>query len=243
MTHSTSLSVYIVIHLGGSIVVPHISDKGGINVPFLKEFRKLIAREIQKGFRFIIVTGGGKTCRVYQRAANKVKKVSNRDLDWLGIHAGRLNSHLLRTIFVREAYPVIIDHNPSQKEVSVLKRAKNNLFFASGWTPGWSHDYVAVGLAKKFGAKQVFIAKDTPFVYNKDPKKYPNARPIKEISWEAYKKIISSKWTPGLSTPVDPIATRLAEKIGVTAKILKGTDLANFQRAIEGKSFEGTVIL
>lgn len=242
MTHPTSLRAYTVIHLGGSIAVPHISDEGGINVPFLKRLRSFFKSQLRKNRRFIIVIGGGKTCRVYQRAASRITKVRDWDLDWIGIHAIRINAHLLRTIFWREANPRVIDHNLSSAEVQKLKRAKERLFIASGWTPGWSTDYIAVELARKFGAKDVIIAKDTPFVYDSDPKKNKNAKPIKEISWNSYKKLIPSKWTPGLSSPVDPVATRLAMKCGISAKVLGGTDLVNFKKAIEGKPFVGTTI-
>ena len=233
---------YTIIHLGGSIVVPHISDEGGMNIHFLQRFREFVRKELTKGRRFVIVIGGGKTARAYQKAATLLVDIKKEDLDWLGIHAIRINAHLLRTVFYKEAYPWVVDHDPSAPEVHTLKRAKQNLFIASGWTPGWSTDYIAVRLAQKFGAKEVIIAKDTPFVYDSDPKKNSKAKPIKKISWKAYKKLIPSKWIPGLSSPVDPVATRLAEKLGITAKILAGKDLLNFQKAIEGKPFEGTII-
>jgi len=233
---------YIIIHLGGSIVVPHISDEGGMNIPFLKRFREFVRKELTKGRRFVIVIGGGKTARAYQKAAAMLVDIKKEDLDWLGIHAIRINAHLLRTVFYREAYPWVIDRDPSALEVQKLKRTKQNLFIASGWTPGWSTDYIAVRLAQKFGAKEVIIAKDTPFVYDSDPRKNSKAKPIREITWSAYKKLIPKKWSPGLSSPVDPVATRLAEKLGITAKILCGTDLENFKKALVGKQFKGTVI-
>lgn len=233
---------YIVIHLGGSLVVPHISDDGGMDVPFLKQFLSFLRKELKKSYSFIIVIGGGKTARAYQKVASKVVKIKDWDLDWLGIHATRLNAHFLKTIFEKEAYPVVIDHDPNEEEVEVLKASNKKLFFASGWRPGWSTDYIAVRLADKFGSKEVIIAKDTPFVYTKDPRKNKDAKPIKAISWKAYKKIIPKKWSPGLSSPVDPVATRLAESLGLKAKILHGRDIKNFQKAIEGKSFIGTLI-
>lgn len=233
---------YVVIHLGGSVVVPHISDNGGLNIPFLQQFCRFIKQEFRKGLRFIIVIGGGKTARAYQKSASQVVKIKDYDLDWIGIHATRLNAHLLRTIFEREAYPVVIDHDPEQEEVQMMRSSNRQLFFASGWRPGWSTDYIAVRLAQKFGARNVIIAKDIPFVYDKDPKKYAKAKPIQKISWSNYKKLIPSKWTPGLSSPVDPVATRLAEKLNITAKILRGTDLKNFKKAVENQPFEGTVI-
>ena len=233
---------YIVIHLGGSIVVPHISDQGGMNIPFLKKFRTFLQKELKKGRRFIIVIGGGKTARAYQKAASQLVGVRNEDLDWLGIHAIRINAHLLRSIFYKEAYPVVIDHDPEQEEVQMLRSSNKKLFFASGWRPGWSTDYIAVELARKFGVREVIIAKDTPFVYDKDPGKYPDAKPQKAISWKEYKKLIPKVWSPGLSSPVDPVAARLAERFGITAKVLQGTNLKNFKKAIQGESFRGTVI-
>ncbi|MBI2124100.1 MAG: UMP kinase [Candidatus Wildermuthbacteria bacterium] len=233
---------YAVIHLGGSIVVPHISDQGGMNIPFLKKFRTFLQKELKKGRRFIIVIGGGKTARAYQGAASRVVKIQDYDLDWLGIHATRLNAHFLRTIFEKEAYPVVIDHDPEQEEVQMLKSSNKKLFFASGWRPGWSTDYIAVELARKFGVREVIIAKDTPFVYDKDPGRYTGAKPIEALSWKRYKSLIPKKWSPGLSSPVDPVATRLAEKYKISAKILKGSDFTSFQNAIAGRPFTGTLI-
>ncbi|MDZ4232018.1 MAG: UMP kinase, partial [Candidatus Pacearchaeota archaeon] len=129
---------YHVIALGGSIVVPHLSDNGGINSSFLRQLRKFLKNEMEKGSRFILVIGGGKTCRVYQKAAREIVRVSNEDLDWLGIHAIRLNAHLLRTVFKKEAYPVVLDHDPSLREVAKLKASRKRLLVESAWRPGYS---------------------------------------------------------------------------------------------------------
>ncbi|OHA68645.1 MAG: hypothetical protein A3A27_00400 [Candidatus Wildermuthbacteria bacterium RIFCSPLOWO2_01_FULL_47_18] len=233
---------YTVIHLGGSLIVPHITDDGGMDILFLKKFLGFLRKELKKSHSFIIVIGGGKTARAYQKVASSVVNITDWDLDWLGIHATRMNAHFLRTIFEKEAYPVVIDHDPNEEEVAVLKASNKKLFFASGWRPGWSTDYIAVRLAERFGAKEVIIAKDIPFVYTKDPRKHTSAKPIKRISWKDYRKIIPRSWSPGLSTPVDPVATRLAEKLGIEAKILHGKDLKNFQKAIVGEQFIGTLI-
>ena len=53
-----------VIALGGSLIVPHLSDTGGINVEFLKKFREFLLKEIKKGKRFVIVAGGGKRSNI-----------------------------------------------------------------------------------------------------------------------------------------------------------------------------------
>jgi len=116
------------------------------------------------------------------------------------------------------------------------------LYIVSGWEPGQSSDYEAVYLAKQFGAREVINASNIAFAYDKDPRKYKDAKPIREISWREYRKLIPQKWTPGLSTPIDPVAARFAEKSGLRVKIIKGSDLKNFKLAIDDKPFQGTTI-
>lgn len=226
-------SKIIIIALGGSIIFPR---PGKINAIFLKKFKKLILKYIRKNFKFIIVTGGGKICRLYQKAAAKIVKLPYQDLDWLGIHATRLNAHFLRTIFREVAYPIVL-HEPK-------KPVKNNwrLLIAAGWKPGCSTDYIAVLLAKRFKVKKIIDAGNIPFVYSKDLLKYKNAYPIKKISWKSYQKLIGSKWIPGLPAPIDPIAARLARKLKIPALIIKGTELKNLEKIILGQKFKGTII-
>src|SRR3989344_5424848 len=100
---------FVVISLGGSLIVPHLSDDGGVDVAFLKKFRAFIIGEIKKGKRFIIVAGGGKTARVYQKAASQISKASPADLDWVGIAGTKLNAQLLLAMFRTEAYSQVID--------------------------------------------------------------------------------------------------------------------------------------
>lgn len=221
------------ISLGGSIICP---KEGVIDVNFLKSFKELILKFIRKGFKFIIIAGGGKTCRFYQAAAKEIVSVPNEDLDWLGIHATRLNAHLLRTIFRSVAYPVILDdpHKPIKNHWKLL--------IGAGWRPGCSTDYDSVLLAKRFRIKNIINASNTSYVYNKDFRKHKDAIPFKEISWRDYQKLVGTKWTPGMSAPFDPIASKKASKLKIRAFIIKGTELKNLENIFLGGKFKGTII-
>jgi uridylate kinase len=59
---------------------------------------------LRKGYRIVIITGGGGTNRIYNRGAQKIVKIKNMDLDWLGIATSKLNGELLRIIFSSRAY-------------------------------------------------------------------------------------------------------------------------------------------
>ena len=222
----------IVISLGGSIIIP-----GKIHVAFLKEFKESILKFLKNNYRFIIVAGGGAIARNYQNAAARITRVSDEDKDWLGIHATRFNAHLLRTIFKKEAYPVVLDS--PHKEIN---GERCSLFIASGWRPGWSTDYDAVLLAQRFKADKIINASNIMYVHEKDINLHPTAKPIKEIAWKDYRKLIGSKWKPGMSAPFDPIAARVAQKDKMTVIVTKGTNLKNLENIIKGKKFKGTII-
>jgi len=223
----------IVIALGGSIIV-----SGNIQTRFLKQFRKLVLKFLKEGKRFVIVAGGGSIARDYQNAASQIVKLSDEDQDWIGIHGTRLNAHLLRAIFFDVAHPVVLD-NPLKK---IKNESKYNLFIASGWRPGWSTDYVAVLLTNRFLSKRLIVATKIPYVYDEDIEKNKRAKPLKEISWKVYRKMVGSEWVPGMKSPVDPVAAKLAQSLKIEAVVARGTDLKNLENIIRGKKFRGTLI-
>lgn len=224
----------IILSLGGSLIVPN----GGINTKFLKEFNKFIRKKVAEGRRFFIVAGGGSTTRHYQGAGKEILgRITKDDLDWLGIHATRLNAHLLRTIFKDIAHPRIIDHYDEQ-----YPRLVETVVIAAGWKPGWSTDYDAVLLARDYGATTVINLSNVEMVYTKDPRKFADAQPIEKTSWPYFRDLVGRRWTPGMNVPWDPIAAGEAEKIGLTVIILKGDDLTNLERLFSGNKFKGTVI-
>lgn len=223
-----------IISLGGSIIVP---APGEINILFLRKFKRLILNFLKKGHRFIIVAGGGKICRVYQKAALKIVKVPYEDLDWLGIHVTRLNAHLLRTIFRKEACPTVLDDPFKNIDIS-----KYRIVIASGWRPGCSTDFDAVLLAKRFGAEEIINLSNIPFVYDCDVNRYKNAKPFKNMSWSDYLRLFGGRWIPGLSRPFDPIAAKLAKKLDKRVIVVKGVNLKNLENLLKGKKFKGTTI-
>lgn len=220
-----------VISLGGSLVVPN-----EIDINLLKKFRLFISNHIKKNKKFIIVIGGGKTARKYQKVAKTLVKVTNNDLDWLGIHATRLNAHLLLTIFRKYAYFRIIK-NPREKI-----DFKEKILITAGWKPGFSTDYDAVWLAKTYGSDTIINLTNVDYVYDKDPNKFKNAKPFKELTWNDYLNLINKKWIPGMSTPFDSRASKLAKKFRLKCLIINGKKFKEIEKFLDGKKFKGTLI-
>lgn len=222
----------IIISLGGSVIVPD-----DINVKFLKSFQKVITDGIKNDNRFFIITGGGKTARRYQNAAREISGITRDDVDWLGIHSTVLNAHLIRTIFRKNAYKRIINDPRDMAD-----KFKEKIIVACGWSPGWSTDYIAVRIAEKYNIKKLINISNIDYVYNKDPRKFKDAAPIKNIVWKDFRKIVGNKWDPGLNMPFDPIASRLAQKIGLEVSVINSKNVKNLENCINNKKFIGTVI-
>lgn len=226
----------IILSLGGSLIVPN----GGIDAKFLSAFNNFIRQQIsEKKRRFFIICGGGATARNYIDAASEVigSTITSEDKDWLGIHSTRLNAHLIRTIFRDIANPTIIEHYDQEYNVDDFP-----LTVCSGWKPGWSTDYDAVMIAKSYGGKVIINMSNIDMVYDKDPKKHPDAKPLEKISWDYFKTLVGEKWSPGMNTPFDPIATKLAADMGLKVIILNGKNITNLEKAIDNVTFTGSMI-
>ena len=224
-----------VLSLGGSLVVPH----GGIDTQLLSEFNTFIRKQVsEKQRRFFIVVGGGETAGKFINAGKDIvgHELTNDDLDWLGIHATRLNAQFIRTIFHDIADPRVIKH------YEIILKIARPIAVAAGWKPGWSTDYDAVILCQDYNIKEVINLSNVDQIYDKDPKKYPDAKPINDITWKAYRKMVGDTWSPRMNVPFDPIASKLADELGITVRFLNGKNLQALGQALDGKPFAGTTI-
>ncbi len=213
--------------------------KGGIDTQFLIDLNTFVRNQISSyKRRFFIVVGGGTTARDYRDAGEAVIKhsITDEDLDWLGIHTTRLNAHLVRTIFRDIAHTHVIKH------YEIIRKVEEPVVVAAGWKPGWSTDYCAVTLCQDYGIHSLLNMTNVDQVYDKDPKKFPEAKPLEQLTWADYRKMTGDKWVPGMNLPFDPVASRLAQELDVTVKILNGKDLANVAKALDEKSFFGTTL-
>ncbi|MCC7160723.1 UMP kinase [Candidatus Nomurabacteria bacterium] len=221
----------IIISLGGSLIMPE-----NIDVDFLKEFKSLILSHVEKGKKFVIITGGGKICRKYQNVAKEIVSPSHEDLDWIGIASLKLNAELLRVVFGGSAQKQVISDLASN---FVLEK---NVAIGSALKPGHSTDYDAVLAAKTLNAKKIINLSNTDYVYDTDPKVNPEAKKIEQISWADYRALIPTEWNPGLNSPFDPIASKMAQEEGISVCIMNGKPIDNLAKCLNGEKFMGTII-
>lgn len=226
----------IIISVGGSLIVPN----GGIDTKFLIKFNKFIRARLaeNKKRQFFLIVGGGATTRHYQKAAGEAigDKLTHDDLDWLGIHATRLNAHLIRTIFRDIAHHYILKH------YEIIRKVEESVVVGSGWKPGWSTDFCAIMACQDYDVKTVINLSNINQIYDKDPSKFKDAKPINKISWKELRKLVGNEWTPGMHVPFDPIAAKKAQDLDVKVVVVNGNNFDNVEKYFDGKKFVGTTI-
>jgi uridylate kinase len=226
-----------VISLGGSIIAP---DK--VDVAFLRSFRKAVLEYLEQDpeRRLILVCGGGGPAREYQGAYRAVlsepAEAEAEAQDWLGIAATRLNAELVRFLF-QPFCPQPVVQDPTA--VSVFP---GRVLVAGGWKPGFSTDFDAVLLARRFQADTLVNLSDVARIYSADPKTDPAARPLDRLRWAELQAMVGTTWVPGRKVPFDPVATAEAARAGLRVIVAAGRNIENLKKILAGKDFEGTVV-
>ena len=139
-------------------------------------------------------------------------------------------------MFGKDAHRVVID-NPEDP----IKTNKK-IIIGAGYSPGHSSDMDAVLLAHNIKANVMMNLTNVDYVYDKDPRKFKDAKPLKKLTWNKFLDIIGRRWVPGKNTPFDPIAAKKCMKFKMKVIIINGNDLGNIKNYLEGKKFKGTIL-
>ncbi len=219
----------IVIVMGGSVVLSDEADPS-----FYKNFREIIYN-IQKNLKIYIVVGGGKTARFYIKMGRKLG-FSEEELDQIGISITRVNAKFLSDIL----------KNSNKIIPEAVKDASGNdsqIVVMGGTTPGHSTDMVGAELAEHVDASKLIIATNVDGVYDKDPNSFDDAVKFDEISIEDLIKKYGTRWeSAGKNTVIDGPALEIIQRSKIETVVLNGKNINELEKAILGKSFNGTII-
>jgi uridylate kinase len=232
------MNMTTVVSLGGSIVAPDMADAAFLT-DFVRFIQELLDADQER--KFIFVVGGGGPARKWQQTYREAREalgaaVVDRDADWIGIMATRLNAQLVKAVMGDYCKDDVVI-NPS-----VPVAFTGRVLLAAGWKPGFSSDYDATLLAEQFKADALINLSNIAQVYTDDPKNNPHATPIDRISWKDFRAMVGEEWAPGKNTPFDPVASRHADTLKLKVICASGKDLPNVKRLLAGEAFVGTEI-
>ena len=218
-----------VLSVGGSVFIGDkpLTDK-------ISEFCSAINSLSE--FRFVIVVGGGKTCRNYNETAKSLG-ANNFELDSLGIVSTRLNAKLFTYKIERATKKVITSFEEIDEAIE-----EGRIPIMGGMAEGQTTDAVGALMAEKLGFEFVNLS-NVDGVYDKDPNVHDDAILFKDISFDDMNFILREKLLiPGQHLFVDPQAASILSRSKIKSYFLNGSHLENFKNCLRGAEFKGTIV-
>lgn len=222
------------ISLGGSLLYEK-TQTPEIRTDFIRDLSSLFIDFSQQGYRFHIICGGGKLARIYRDAARKLGVVDSRTLDNLGVIASHINAKLFGAALRSLGAEALYQTDPYRKKDVLIS-------VSGGYGVGHTTDYVAVKTSILYGLSEIVNLTDVPGIHPQAGTELDKSKIISQLTWTEFTAMQKEIYAPGMSTPFDPIAAIEAQKNKITAVILSGSDLLNFECYLKGETFKGTVI-
>ncbi len=222
----------IVISMGGSI----FSENNPATL--IKKYAEVIAG-MKDRYNLYIVTGGGYVARKFIDLG-RILGGSDDILDDIGILSSRLNGYLLVSA-LSDKIKIPLSRTFAD---SMMNGSIYGVSVMGGVMPGITTDGVSALLAEYVGSGIIINATNVNGVYNKDPKKYKNAKMIKHMNYDELIDLIetSRKLSPGRNNIFDDFGAKIARRSNIKIVIVNGGNVANIESAIKGTEKTGTVV-
>jgi uridylate kinase len=221
----------LVISLGGSVLVPNLSENR------ILEYAAVL-RQVSEKHRVFVVVGGGGEARKYIDAMRSLG-VDEGTCDEIGIMVTRLNAMLLIAALGESAYPGIAEDQTTALEYGV----SGKIVVMGGVTPAQTTDAVAAVLAERTKADILVNLTSVDGIYSADPKSDPSATRYPYLTPDRLAEIVGGcRLNAGSNTVMDAIAVKIVQRSGIPLVVIDGRKPQNLPDAIIFGQFNGTIV-
>ncbi len=228
----------VAISIGGSI----LSSKSVFDVEFAKDLAQVLGKH--KDTQFTIATGGGRLTREAVAAIGPVAG-NKYALDNIAIATTRLHAMMLRAVLDADKALAgeVHDGVPESPEEVSAALVSRRIVVHGGFLAGITTDSCATLSAEATGSKLLVNVSETGFIYDKDPKKNKDAKPLRTMGYDQLVELAgrSDGRNPGSNFLFDVLACKLIKRSGIKAAFV-GRDLKGLDNALKGIGFEGTLV-
>ncbi len=221
----------VVIKIGGSLLFTEDKEIDAVKIQnFCRIFQK-----IKYSGNLIIVCGGGKVAREYINAVRSFRK--NEALcDIFGIELSRINAKLLISAFQDFAYPVV----PKSIEELSIAMLFGKFIIMGGLQPGQSTTSVSLEVAEFTSAEELVILTDVEGIYDKDPKRFDDAKLLKNLTYNELQEIIinstgTKQAAAGEYRIFDAVSLQILKRSKLNIRVMSGKNLKEFEKYWKGE--------
>ncbi len=221
----------LVVRVGGSVVA------SPFNPELMNRYVDLLLSLRREGHVVVAVVGGGWLSRELIRTA-RAMGLGESEQDEVAISVSRLLAQLFVLRLGRDGAGVV----PTSVEAAAKLVGKGKVVVMGGLKPGMTTDTVAAMLADSIEADLLVKATDQDGIYDRDPRKFPDARLLGSVGFDDLGKLFEAdRHRAGIHQVLDPEAVRLLQKRRIKTVVVNGSKPENVVRAVRGEKV-GTVI-
>jgi uridylate kinase len=214
----------VVIRIGGSVIASPPNPR------LICKYADLIGDLRVRGYEVAIVVGGGSLAREFIDLAREIG-LSEREQDELAISVSRLFAQMLAMKIGGYGWKDV----PITVEDAAKILAERGVVIMGGVKPGMTTDAVAALLASEVGASLIVKATDQDGIYTKDPRKYPDAKKLDEISFDDLERLLAeSRHKAGIHQIIDSEAVRILKEKRIKTIVVNGFNPENILLALSG---------
>ena len=226
----------VLLKLSGEVLA---NNSGDIYDPsYVDKVATSVANCAKAGYEMAIVVGAGNIWR--GRQGGEMDRVS---ADRMGMLATVINCICLKDALVRAGAEAVVmtaismypfaDTYSADTAKAALSDGKIVILGAGMGVPFLSTDTAAAVRAAEIGADAILMAKNVDYIYTDDPKKNPDAKPLKQIK--------ASEVLAMNLKAMDATATAFCLSVGMPVKVFGLNTPGDILRAVSGEHV-GTVI-
>ncbi len=221
----------IVFRIGGSVVA------SPVDTALISKYVELLETLRTQGHEVVVVVGGGGLAREFIGIARKLG-LEIQAQDELAISVSRLFAQLFLKKFGDAACGKVALTLDDAAEC--LSHGK--IVVMGGLKPGITTDAVAALVAERVKANFLVKGTDQEGVYDKDPRKHPDAIKFDRLSFEDLAKVLEhNAHEAGMHQILDPEAIKVLKRNRLKIIIVSGFKPENVLAAVKGERV-GTVV-
>ncbi|MCW4030553.1 MAG: UMP kinase [Candidatus Bathyarchaeota archaeon] len=221
----------IVVRIGGSVVA------NPINPELLSKYADVIKTIKQQGHEVAVVVGGGALAREFIGIARSMNLDMNAQ-DEIAISCSRLFAQL----FLKKLGDIACSKVAVSLDEAAAGFDEDKVVVMGGLRPGITTDTVATLVCERVNADLLLKGTDQKGVYNKDPRKYPDAVKLDHLTFDELASVFEqNEHKAGIHQIIDPEAVKVLRRNQVKTVVVSGFEPENLLAAVRGENV-GTVI-